>query len=131
MRQRPMRTLLWMMFMVMAVGMAACSAGPRGTAARPSQHMHAGAALEGRLPEVVRLANADVVTAADAPTPTSPLTDDEVLEDVEEEVFDLYTAVRNAYLQRRQRAIQEGTSPSPSALSGEPDRPAAGASDAR
>jgi phospholipid-binding lipoprotein MlaA len=105
MRQRPMRTLLWMMFMVMAVGMAACSGVPRGTtssfeaafaghhsgltavseggdtAARPSQQMNADATLEGRPPEVVRLASANVVAAADAPTPTSPLNDDEVLEE--------------------------------------------------
>jgi ABC-type transporter lipoprotein component MlaA len=55
----------------------------------------------------------------------------ERFEDVEEEVFDLYTAVRNAYLQRRQRAIQERVSQIQSALSGEPGYQAAGASDAR
>jgi phospholipid-binding lipoprotein MlaA len=31
----------------------------------------------------------------------------EFFESVEENVIDLYSAVRNAYLQRRQRAIQE------------------------
>jgi phospholipid-binding lipoprotein MlaA len=55
----------------------------------------------------------------------------ERFEGVEEEVLDLYTAVRNAYLQRRQRAIQEGMSQSQSALPGEPGRRAAGVSDAR
>jgi phospholipid-binding lipoprotein MlaA len=55
----------------------------------------------------------------------------ERFEDVEEEVFDLYTAARNAYLQRRQRAIQERVSQIQSALSGEPGHQAAGASDAR
>jgi len=55
----------------------------------------------------------------------------ERFEGVEEEVLDLYTAVRNAYLQRRQRAIQEGVSQSQSALPGEPGRRAAGVSDAR
>jgi hypothetical protein len=50
---------------------------------------------------------------------------------VEEATLDLYTAVRNAYLQRRQRAIQEGVRQSPSVLSGEPGRHAAGTSDAR
>jgi hypothetical protein len=42
-----------------------------------------------------------------------------------------YTAVRDAYLQRRQRPIQEGVRQSSSALSGEPGRHTAGASDAR
>jgi phospholipid-binding lipoprotein MlaA len=55
----------------------------------------------------------------------------ERFEGVEEEVFDLYRAVRNAYLQRRQRAIQERVCQSQSALSGEPGHQAAGASDAR
>jgi phospholipid-binding lipoprotein MlaA len=55
----------------------------------------------------------------------------ERFEDVEEEVLDLYTAVRNAYLQRRQRAIQERVHQSPSALSGEPGRQAVDVSDAR
>jgi len=50
---------------------------------------------------------------------------------VEEATRDLYTAVRNAYLQRRQRAIQEGVRQSPSVLSGESGRHAAGTSDAR
>jgi phospholipid-binding lipoprotein MlaA len=31
----------------------------------------------------------------------------EVFEDVEESVLDLYSAVRNGYLQRRQKAIEE------------------------
>jgi phospholipid-binding lipoprotein MlaA len=31
----------------------------------------------------------------------------EVFEGIEEDVFDLYTAVRSAYLQRRQRAVEE------------------------
>jgi phospholipid-binding lipoprotein MlaA len=55
----------------------------------------------------------------------------EAFEEFEEGTFDLYTAVRNAYLQRRHRAIQERVSQSQSALSAEPDRQAAGASDAR
>jgi phospholipid-binding lipoprotein MlaA len=38
----------------------------------------------------------------------------ERFEGVEDGVLDLYTAVRNAYLQRRQRAIQEGVSQRPS-----------------
>jgi phospholipid-binding lipoprotein MlaA len=50
---------------------------------------------------------------------------------VEEATLDLYTAVRNAYLQRRQRAIQEGVRQSSSALSGGPGRQVAVASDAR
>jgi phospholipid-binding lipoprotein MlaA len=37
----------------------------------------------------------------------------ERFEGVEDEVLDLYTAVRNAYLQRRQRAIQDGVSQRP------------------
>jgi phospholipid-binding lipoprotein MlaA len=55
----------------------------------------------------------------------------ERFEGVEEATLDLYTAVRNAYLQRRQRVIQEGVRQSSSALSGEPGRHAAGTSDAR
>jgi phospholipid-binding lipoprotein MlaA len=55
----------------------------------------------------------------------------ERFEGVEEATLDLYTAVRNAYLQRRQRVIQEGVHQSSSALSGEPGRHAAGISDAR
>jgi phospholipid-binding lipoprotein MlaA len=55
----------------------------------------------------------------------------ERFEGVEEEVLDLYTAVRNAYLQRRQMAIQERVGQSSSALSGEPVRQAVDASDAR
>jgi phospholipid-binding lipoprotein MlaA len=105
MRQRLMRTLLWMMFMGIAVGMAACSGVRSGTAssfkasfdghqsgmvavragsdpaARPSQQMNADAALEGRLPGSVRLASANAVSAADAPTLISPLNDEEVLEE--------------------------------------------------
>jgi hypothetical protein len=50
---------------------------------------------------------------------------------VEEATLDLYTAVRNAYLQQRQRVIQEGVRQSSWALSGEPGRHAAGTSDAR
>jgi phospholipid-binding lipoprotein MlaA len=312
MRQRPMRTWLWMVLVVMAVGMAACSGVPRGTTssfgapfdshhsgmvaisegvdttAQPSQQMDADAAVAERPLGVVRLAAANAVSATEEPMAISPLNDDEVLEEydpwepfnrrmfafnrqldrfvlkpvatvwdrvlpdlvqesighffenlsmpprlinhlfqrnlsmgvlgffdvatelgiakreadtgqtlgiygagpgpylvlpvfppltvrdgmgfavdsamnplnyvvpfgantgsrganivneraanlerfegVEEEVFDLYRAVRNAYLQRRQRAIQERVSQPPSALSGEPGRPAAGASDAR
>jgi ABC-type transporter lipoprotein component MlaA len=55
----------------------------------------------------------------------------DTFEAFEEGTFDLYTAVRNAYLQRRHRAIQERVSQSQSALSAEPGHPAAGASDAR
>jgi phospholipid-binding lipoprotein MlaA len=55
----------------------------------------------------------------------------ETFEEFEAGTFDLYTAVRNAYLQRRHRAIQERVNQSPSALSAEPGRLAAGASDAR
>jgi phospholipid-binding lipoprotein MlaA len=55
----------------------------------------------------------------------------ETFEEFEAATFDLYTAVRNAYLQRRHRAIQERVNQSPSALSAEPGRLAAGASDAR
>jgi phospholipid-binding lipoprotein MlaA len=55
----------------------------------------------------------------------------ERFEGVEAEVLDLYTAVRNAYLQRRQRAVEEGMRRSQPALWGEPGRLAAGASDAR
>jgi ABC-type transporter lipoprotein component MlaA len=31
----------------------------------------------------------------------------ELFEQLERETFDLYTAVRNAYLQRRQRAVED------------------------
>jgi ABC-type transporter lipoprotein component MlaA len=55
----------------------------------------------------------------------------ERFEGVEEEVLDLYTAVRNAYLQRRRRTIQDGMNQSQSALAGEPGRQGAGTSDAR
>jgi ABC-type transporter lipoprotein component MlaA len=55
----------------------------------------------------------------------------ERFEGVEEATLDLYTAVRNAYLQRRQRVIQEGVRQSSWALSGEPGRHAADTSDAR
>jgi hypothetical protein len=105
MRQRPMRTLLWIMFMVMAGGMAACSGVPRGTAssfeapfdshhsgmaaisegvdttAQPSPPMNADAAVAGRPPGVVRLVAANAVSATEEPTATSPLNDDEVLEE--------------------------------------------------
>jgi phospholipid-binding lipoprotein MlaA len=81
MQQRPMRTLLWTMFLVMAVGMAACSGVRRGPAAGPSQRMHADAALEERLPGGVRLAAASAVATTDAPTPIPPLDDEEVLEE--------------------------------------------------
>jgi phospholipid-binding lipoprotein MlaA len=81
MRQRPMRTLLWTMFLVMAVGMAACSGVRRGPAAGPSQRMHAAAALGGRPPGGVRLAAASAVATADAPSPIPPLDDEEVLEE--------------------------------------------------
>jgi phospholipid-binding lipoprotein MlaA len=100
MRQRPMRTWLGIMCLVMAIGMAACSGVRRGTAAlftaafeghhagmaavregrdpsaRPSQPMRADAALEERLLGDVRLAAA---SAVDVPTPIAPLNDDEVL----------------------------------------------------
>ena len=55
----------------------------------------------------------------------------DTFEEFEEGTFDLYTAVRNAYLQRRHRAIQERVSQIQSALLGEPGRHAARASDAR
>jgi phospholipid-binding lipoprotein MlaA len=55
----------------------------------------------------------------------------ERFEGVEEATLDLYTAVRNAYLQRRQRAIQERVRQASSALSGGPGRQVAVASDAR
>jgi phospholipid-binding lipoprotein MlaA len=55
----------------------------------------------------------------------------DTFEEFEEGTFDLYTAVRNAYLQRRHRAIQERVSQSQSALSAEPGRQTVGASDAR
>ena len=55
----------------------------------------------------------------------------ETFEEFEEGTFDLYAAVRNAYLQRRHRAIQERVSQSQSALSAEPGGQAVGASDAR
>jgi phospholipid-binding lipoprotein MlaA len=55
----------------------------------------------------------------------------EAFEGVEDGILDLYTAVRNAYLQRRQRAIQEGVRRSQPALSGEPGRQAAGIADGR
>jgi phospholipid-binding lipoprotein MlaA len=104
MRQRPMRTLLAIMFLVMAVGMAACSGVRSGTAAsftaaigghqagmaavgeghgpaaKPYQPLTPDAALEERLPEGVRLAAGNAV-AADVLTPITPLTDDEVLEE--------------------------------------------------
>jgi phospholipid-binding lipoprotein MlaA len=41
----------------------------------------------------------------------------ERFEGVEDEVVDLYTAARNAYLQRRQRAIEERVTHSPAAPS--------------
>jgi phospholipid-binding lipoprotein MlaA len=55
----------------------------------------------------------------------------ETFEEFEEGTFDLYAAVRNAYLQRRHRAIQERVSQSQSALSAEPGRQAVGLSEAR
>jgi phospholipid-binding lipoprotein MlaA len=55
----------------------------------------------------------------------------ERFEGIEEATLDLYTAVRNAYLQRRQRAIEEGLSRPQSALSGKPGRQAAGTPDVR
>jgi phospholipid-binding lipoprotein MlaA len=106
-----MRLLLWMMFMVMAVGMAACSGVPRGpassfeaafdghhsrtatviemvdpavgrpSAAGPSQRMITGAAMEGKPTRVVQLADAKAVSAADAPMLISPLNDEEVIEE--------------------------------------------------
>jgi phospholipid-binding lipoprotein MlaA len=39
----------------------------------------------------------------------------ERFEGVEDEVVDLYTAARNAYLQRRQRAIEEQVTHTPAA----------------
>jgi phospholipid-binding lipoprotein MlaA len=55
----------------------------------------------------------------------------ERFEGVEEATLDLYTAVRNAYLRRRQRVIREGVRQPSSTLSGGPGRHVAGASDAR
>jgi phospholipid-binding lipoprotein MlaA len=105
MRQSSMKTRLWMVLMVMAVGMAACSGVPRGTAssfeapfdsyhsgmaaisggvdttAQPSQPMNADATVAGRPPGVVRLIAANAVSAVEEPTATSPLNDDEVLEE--------------------------------------------------
>jgi phospholipid-binding lipoprotein MlaA len=105
MRQTPMRTLLWMVTIVIAVGMAACSgvrsatmssfetssAGHQSgiaavsegsdTAARPSQDLNADAALAEKLPGGVRLAAANAVSAPDAPTPISPLDHEEVIEE--------------------------------------------------
>jgi MlaA lipoprotein len=104
-RRSTRRTLLWMMFMGMAVGMTACSGVRSGAAssfkasfdghrsgmmavsagsdptARPSQQMNADAALEGRLPGSDRLASANAVSAADVPMPILPLNDEEVLEE--------------------------------------------------
>lgn len=119
MRQRPMWILLCMTFMVIAAGMAACSGTSRviaasfeasfdghqsgvtafnkgsDTAVRPSQHLDADAALEGRLPEVVRLA------AADAPTAMSPVNDEEVIEEYDPwEPFNRRMFVLNRRLDR-------------------------------
>jgi hypothetical protein len=92
MRQRPLRTLLWIMFLALVVGMAACNGVRRGTAAsftaaidghqagmaavseghdpaaRLSQPMTPDAALEERLPGGVRLAAANAVAATDVPS---------------------------------------------------------------
>ena len=100
-----MRTRLWMVLLVMAVGMAACSGVPRGTAssfeapfdsyhsgmaaisddvdttAQPSQPMNADAAVAGRPPGVVLLVPANAVSAVEEPTATSPLNGDDVLEE--------------------------------------------------
>ena len=89
--------------MGMAVGMAACSGGPRGPASsfeaafaghysglaavsaggdaavRPFSRMNAREALEERLPGGVRLASANAVAGADAPMPIPPLNDEEVI----------------------------------------------------
>src|SRR5262245_26262565 len=89
MRQRPMRTWMVIMWLLMAMGMAACRGVRSGTAAsftaafdghhagmaavlegrepaaRPSQQMHADAALEERLPGDVRLVAASAVAAVD------------------------------------------------------------------
>lgn len=105
MRQRFVRTLPWMMVIGMAVGMAACSSVPRGPASsfeaavaghhsgmaavsaggdaavRPLPRINAREALEERRPGGVRLASANAVAAADAPTAISSLNDDEVLEE--------------------------------------------------
>jgi hypothetical protein len=126
MRQRPMMTLLAIMFLAIAVGMAACSGVRSGTAAsftaaigghqagmaavgeghgpaaKPYQPLTPDSALEERLPEGVRLAAGNAVAA-----------------------------VCNAYLQRRRIAIQEKVSQSPSALPGEVSHQADGASDAK
>lgn len=104
MRQRPMKTLLWIMFLMMAIGMAACNGVRSGTAAsftaafdgpqagvaavsegrdpaaRLSQPMNPDAALEEKLPASVGLAAANTV-AANVPTPTSPRHNEEVLEE--------------------------------------------------
>jgi phospholipid-binding lipoprotein MlaA len=105
MRQRGVRTLLCMMFMGMAVGMAACSSVPRGPASsvdpaifghragmaavregddaavRPLPRMNANESLEERLPVDARLASANTVAAADAPMTIPPLEDEEVIEE--------------------------------------------------
>jgi phospholipid-binding lipoprotein MlaA len=103
MRQRPMRTLLWMVCAVMAAGMVACSGVRGGTAssfeagfagrhpgmavastgvdptAGPSQRMNAEAEMEDRAPKVVRLAAAHTVSTAEEPMSISPLTDEEII----------------------------------------------------
>jgi phospholipid-binding lipoprotein MlaA len=105
MLQRPMRTWLWTVFVMIAVGMTACSGVPRGpvssfeatvaghpsgmatvhegsdTAARPSQLMNPEARPEERLPRGVRLAAANAVSATEKPPSIAPLNDDEVIEE--------------------------------------------------
>jgi phospholipid-binding lipoprotein MlaA len=105
MLQRSMRTLLCMLFVVMAVGMTACSGVPRGPAssfgaavaghpsgmatvndgrdpaARLSQLMNADVASEERLPTAVLPANAEVVSGIEEPSSVAPLNDDEVIEE--------------------------------------------------
>jgi hypothetical protein len=125
MRHRPTRTLLWIMFMVIAVSMAACSGVRRGTApsfdasleghhsgmaavsegddtaARRFQPANVDAAPQGRLPGVVRVAAANAVSTADTPTPFSPLSDDEAVEEYDPwEPFNRRMFVVNRQLDR-------------------------------
>jgi phospholipid-binding lipoprotein MlaA len=103
MRQSPIRILLWMMCLLMAVGMAACSGVRGGIAssfeagfagrhsemavastgadpmAGPSQRMNVEATMEDRVPKGVRLAAAHTGSTAEEPMSTSPLTDEEVI----------------------------------------------------
>ena len=105
MRQGFVRTLPWMLFVGIGVGIAACSGVPRGPAAsfdpaifghhtgmtavrdggdaavRPLPRMNASEALEERAPGDMRLASANAVAATDVPTPIAPLNDEAVIEE--------------------------------------------------